>query len=147
VGAAELVFETVVHVTGVVDYGASLEAIVAGKVAPPPEGARFDASIQGSIDGPKLKGSIHGVNYLNIRADGRVELHVHAEMSLIGGERVAVFADGEGTFDAKGVLHFRERVSLRSNTHAYTWVNSVPVWAEGTADLATGEIRVREYKA
>jgi hypothetical protein len=43
------------------DYGASLQAIAGGKAPPPPEGARFDMSLEGSVDGPKLKGSWHGV--------------------------------------------------------------------------------------
>lgn len=39
-----------------------MQAIAAGKVAPPPEGVRFDLSFEGSIDGPKLKGAVHGVD-------------------------------------------------------------------------------------
>lgn len=143
----ELLFETAVRITKVVEYGISLEAIVAGSVVPPPEGARFDATVEGTIDGPMLKGSIHGVNYLTIRADGRVEAHIHAEVDLNDGERLTILTEGVGTFGPKGLLHLRESVKLTSHSPSYRWVNSIPVRADGTANLSTGEIRVREYRA
>ena len=67
--SAELLYEFVLRFIGVVEYGATLQAIAGGKAAPPPEGARFDISLEGSVDGPKLRGSWHGVEYVNIRAD------------------------------------------------------------------------------
>lgn len=60
---------------------------------------------------------------------------------------MSFFADGVGTLDAKGILHIRENVTLRSNSPAHAWVNSIQVWAVGTANLATGEIRVKGYRA
>ena len=145
--SSEPLYEYVLRVTGVVEYGASLQAIVGGKAAPPPQGAQFDISFEGSIDGPKLKGSVRGVDYANIRADGRVDLHIHELFDLTDGGKVAVFADGIGTLDAKGILHLRENVSCKSSSPAYVWVNSVQVWGIGTANLAAGEIRVKGYKA
>ena len=35
---SELLYEVALRITGVVDYGANLQAIAAGKAAPPPEG-------------------------------------------------------------------------------------------------------------
>jgi len=145
--SAELLYEYVLRVTGVVEYGASLQAIMGGKAAPPPEGAPFDISFEGSLDGPKLKGSMHGVDYTNIRADGRTELHIHAQFDLTDGGKVSFFADGVGTLDAQGILHLRENVTLKSNSQAHAWVNSIQVWGIGTANLAAGEIRVKGYKA
>ncbi len=144
---AELIYEAVARVTEVIEYGASLEAIRAGKAAPPPEGARFDFKFEGSIDGSKLKGSAHGVDYVNIRADGRIELHIHAQLDLTDGGKVSFFAAGVGTVDAKGIVHVRENVTLKSNSPAHAWVNSIPVWAAGTINRATGEIRVKGYRA
>jgi hypothetical protein len=97
--SSEPLYENVLRVTGIVEYGASLQAIVGGKAAPPPQGAQFDISFEGSIDGPKLKGSVRSVNYTNIRADGRVDLHIHEQFDLTDGGKVAVFADGVGTLD------------------------------------------------
>jgi hypothetical protein len=145
--STELLYEAALHITGIVEYGASMQAIVAGKVAPPPEGARFDVSFEGPIDGPKLKGSVHLVDYANVRADGRVELHIHAQFDLTDGGKMAFFADGVGTLDAKGILHVRENGSLKSNSPAHAWVNQIQVWAAGTVNLTTGELRVKAYKA
>ncbi len=124
-----------------------MQAIAAGKIAPSPEGARFDLSFEGSIDGPGLKGSVHGVDVINIRADGRMELHIHAQFDLTDEGKVSFFADGVATLDPKGILHLRENVTLRSNSPSYAWVNSIPVWGIGTPNVATGEIRVEGYRA
>jgi hypothetical protein len=58
-----------------------------------------------------------------------------------------MFADGVGTVDAKGIVQLRETVTLKSNSPAHAWVNSIGVWGVGTVNLATGEIRVKGYKA
>jgi hypothetical protein len=143
----ELLYEVALRITGVVEYGANLQAIAAGKAAPPPEGARFDISLEGSVDGPKLKGSWHGVDYLYIRADGLPELHIHGQFDLTDRGKVSMFADGVGIIDAKGIVQLRENVTLKSNYPAHAWVNSIVVWGVGTVNLATGEVRVKGYKA
>jgi hypothetical protein len=146
-GSTELLYEMVLRITGSVGYGVSFQAIAAGKAAPPPEGARLDVMFEGSVDGPKLKGSVHGVDYVNIRADGRMELHVHAQLDLTDGGKVSYFADGVGTLDAKGILHNRQNVTLKSNSPAHTWVNSIQVWAAGTLNMATREALIKGYEA
>jgi len=145
--STELVYEYVLRITGTVEYGANLQAIIGGKAAPPAEGARFDVLLEGSVDGPRVKGSVHGVDYINIRADGRSELHIHAQFDLTDGGKVSLFADGVGTLDMHGILQLRENVTLKSNSPAHAWVNSIQVWGIGTANLATGEVRVKGYKA
>jgi hypothetical protein len=75
--SSELLYEAALRITAVVEYSANLQAIAAGKAGPPPDCARFDISVEGSIGGPKLKGSWYGVDYPNIRADGLSELHIH----------------------------------------------------------------------
>jgi hypothetical protein len=87
------------------------------------------------------------VEYVNIRADGRSELHIHGRLDLIDGEKVSMFADGVGTIYAKGILQLRQNVTLKCNSPAHAWVNSIAVWGVGTANLATGEVRVKGYKA
>jgi hypothetical protein len=143
----ELLYEVALRITRVVDFGANLQEIAAGKAAPPSEGARFDISVEGSVDGPKLKGSWHGVDYLNIRADGLPELHIHGQFDLNDGGKVSMFADGVAPIDVNGIVQLRENVTLKSNYPAYAWVNSIAVWGVGTVNLATGEVRVKGYKA
>ena len=58
-----------------------------------------------------------------------------------------MFADGVGTIDAKGIVQLRENVTLKSNYSAHAWVNSIVVWGVGTVNLATGEVRIKGYKA
>lgn len=96
----ELLYEYTVKFTGMTEYGVSLESLMAGKVPPPPEGARFDVAFEGASNGPKLKGKVTGVDYLRIRADGRFELHIHAEITADDGQKIALHADGVGVLPA-----------------------------------------------
>ena len=88
----ELLYEYTVKITGMTEYGVSLESLMAGEVAPPPEGARFDVAFEGASSGPKLKGKVTGVDYLRIRADGRFQLHIHAEITADDGQKIALHA-------------------------------------------------------
>jgi len=45
------------------------------------------------------------------------------------------------------IVQLRENVTLKSNDKAYAWVNPLQIWATGTANLKTGEIRVSGYRA
>jgi Protein of unknown function (DUF3237) len=56
----------------------AFDGLLSGAAAPPPQGARFDSYVEGTVTGPKLKGTVKGVDYANVRADGRLQLHVHA---------------------------------------------------------------------
>jgi hypothetical protein len=143
----ELLFELTAHITGNVEFGASLDAIASGKAAPPPEGARFDISDEGTVDGPKLKGKVYAIDYANIRADGRIEVHMHGRFELDDGTKIAVTAEGQVTPDQTGIMQLQHTWTLRSNSPAYSWVNSTPVGASGTVNPATGEIRLKAYRA
>jgi uncharacterized protein DUF3237 len=146
IAVSELIYEVTVNLTKITEYGVSLEAIVSGQSAPPPEGARIDVAFDGTANGPKLKGSITGVDYLHIRADGRVQLHIHAEITTEDNEKIAFFGDGvalpeEGT----GLLQLRENVTLTTSSPAYAWVNPLQIWAIGTVDPAKGQVSVKGY--
>src|SRR5260370_3957202 len=77
---ATLIYEYRPQITQVVEYGASADAVLSGQ-APPAEGARFDFYLDGPVTGPKLQGTFRGVDYIYFRADGRAELHIHAEIT------------------------------------------------------------------
>ena len=133
----ELLYDVTVHFTKVTEYGVSLEAVVSGQVAPPPAGARFDVAFEGVVRGPKLAGTIAGVDYLHMRADGRTQLHIHAEITTEDGEKIALFANGVATPEpGTGVLQLRENATLTTSSPRYAWVNPLQVWAQGTAALA-----------
>jgi len=144
----ELLYEYTVKITGMTEYGVSLESLMAGEVAPPPEGARFDVAFEGASSGPKLKGKVTGVDYLRIRADGRFQLHIHAEITADDGQKIALHADGVA-LPRKGssIADLRENVTLSTSSKDYTWVNALQVWGIGTVDLAEQVVQLKGYSA
>lgn len=148
IAAGELVYEYTLQLARVTEYGTTLADLLAGKEAPPPAGARIDVAFEGTCSGPRLKGSVHGVDYLNMRADGRVELHIHADITTDEGARIALEAGGVATFTSGSpVGQLRENVTLTTSHPDYLWVNPLQVWATGTVDLDKGEARVKAYAA
>ena len=144
----DLLYEYTVKFTGITDYGVSLDALMAGDAAPPAEGARFDVAFEGEATGPRLKGSLKGVDYLQVRADGRFQLHIHAEIITEDGERIAFFADGVATpREGSTIADPRENVTLTTSSKAYAWVNTLQIWATGTGDLAEQVVRIKGYAA
>jgi hypothetical protein len=144
----ELVYEYACNFTQVVEYGVSANAIFSGQMQPPAEGARFDVYFEGPITGPKMKGVVKGVDYLHIRADGRCQLNIHAEITIEDGKKIALAADGVA-IPEKGspVFQLRENVTLTTNHPEYAWLNPIQVWGRGTVDVSKGEIRIKGYSA
>jgi len=141
----ELVYEYMLQITQVVGYGASADAMFSGQT-PPPEGARFDLYLEGRVAGPKLKGTVKGIDYLEFRADGRAELHIHAEIATDDGQRIALFADGVAIPEqGSPVFQLRENVTLSSNHPDLLWVNQIQIWASGMVDVSTGQVRVKAH--
>ena len=64
----EKIYEYDLDITGVADFGESLQAIAAGEVTVPPQGARFDIAFDGRGKG-RISGRVRGVDYLRLRAD------------------------------------------------------------------------------
>jgi uncharacterized protein DUF3237 len=142
----ELLYEYTPVITQVVEYGESMEALTSRQAPPPAEGARFDVYFEGPVTGRKLSGSVKGVDYLHFRADGRFQLNIHAEITTDDGKKIALAADGVALGEAP-MLQLRENVTLTTSHPEHAWVNTLQIWAPGTVDLATGEIRVKGYAA
>ena len=142
----ELLYEYTVQFTQVVEYGVSAEALFSGQTAPPAEGARIDVHFEGPATGARLKGTVKGVDYLHIRADGRAQLNIHAEITTEDGKKIALAADGVAIpQEGSPVFQLRENVTLTSNHPEYAWVNPLQIWAPGTVDVAKGEVRIKAY--
>ena len=141
----ELIYEYTCQFTQVVEYGVSAEAVFGGQT-PPLEGARFDVYFEGPVTGAKIKGAVKGVDYLDMRADGRGQLHIHAEITTDDGKKIALAADGVA-IPEKGspIFQLRENVTLTTNHPELAWVNSIQIWAPGTVDVSKGEIRIKAY--
>jgi hypothetical protein len=144
--AGELVYKYAPQVTQVVEYGVSADAVFSRRTPPPPEGARFDLYLEGPVTGPRLTGTVKGVDYLNFRADGRAELHIHAQITTEDGRNISLLAGGLAIpEEGAPVFQLRENVILMTNFPEYIWVNRIQVWAAGTVDFAKGDVRLKAY--
>ena len=141
-------FDEQLHLTDIADYGVSMPELLTGQTSPPLEGARFDIFYEGRIEGERLSGTITGVDYARARADGRFQLDIHARITTDDGAPIALYADGiMKAPDANGIAELRLNMTLSTSVAAYTWVNGLQVWATGSVNLETGQIRVSTYSA
>jgi hypothetical protein len=148
INVGEQLYEYKVKFTSVTEFGVSMDALMSGKTAPPPEGARFDVAFEGPSSGPKLKGTVVGVDHLHVRADGRFQLHIHAAISTVEGAKISLFADGVALLrEHSPIADLRENVTLTTSAKAYSWVNQLQVWATGTVDLEKQEVDIKGYVA
>ena len=144
----ELLYEYTVNINGLTEYGISLSELMSGKVAMPPEGARFDVYFAGPAIGGKLKGTIKGVDYLQVRPDGRMELDIHAEITTEDQQKISLKADGVCVpRKDSSISDLRENITLFTSHKNYTWINTLQVWGIGTVDLATQIVNIKGYSA
>jgi hypothetical protein len=141
----EKIYEYDLDVTGMIDYGVTLEAILSGQVPVPPQGARIDVAFDGPIRG-RLNGRARGTDFARIRADGRMDLDIRAVIETDDGHRVALAADGVAMPRVgEAIADLRENVTLTTAAVAYAWVNARQIWGVGTVDLAAGRIHIDAY--
>lgn len=141
----EKIYEYDLDITGVTDYGVTLDSILAGKQPVPPQGARFDVAFEGRAAG-RLSGRVRGVDYLRMRADGRLDLDIRATIETDDGHRIALSADGVAApRPGEPIADLSENVRLTTAAAAYSWVNTRQIWAPGTVNLATGKIHIDGY--
>lgn len=147
-GLGEFLYEAKIHFTEVVEYGASMEVLSSESTALPSEGARFDFAFQGSVLGPRLSGRMAGTDYLYVRADGRIQLHIHAQITTDNGVNISFLADGVSTQEEGAkASQLRAAISLFTSSPEYIWLNKLQVWALGTIDSEKGEVLVKAYVA
>jgi len=141
----EKVYEYDLDVTGVTDYGVSLEAVLAGQVKIPPQGARIDVAFAGRASG-RLAGRVLGVDYVRMRADGRIDLDIRASIETDSGHRIALSADGVAMpRPSEPVADLLENVTLVAAAEDYAWINMRQIWGVGTVDFAAGRIHIDAY--
>ena len=141
----EKIYEYDLDVTGVTDYGVTLEAILSGQAKVPPQGARIDVAFEGLATG-RLAGRVRGIDHLRVRADGRVDLDIRASLETDDGCRIALSADGVGvTRVTEPIADLSENVSLTTAAEGYAWVNTRQIWGSGAVNFATGKIHIDAY--
>ena len=141
----ERIYKYELDITEVKDYGFTLEDVLSGKTSIPMQGARIDVAFEGRATG-RLAGHLHGIDYLLVRADGRVDLNVHALIETEDGHRIALAAGGVCLpRPAEPIADLRENVELTTASEDYAWVNTRQVWGVGTVNFASGKIHVEAY--
>ena len=141
----EKIYEYDLDVTQVTDFGITLEDVLSGKTSVPMQGARIDVAFEGRATG-RLAGRLHGIDYLLSRADGRVDLNIHAVIETEDGHKIALAADGVCLLhSAEPIADVCENVELITASEDYAWVNTRQVWGVGTVNFASGKIHVEAY--
>ncbi|MCB9300399.1 MAG: DUF3237 family protein [Lewinellaceae bacterium] len=144
----KMLFSETVYLTGITEYGVSWQELTTGQVRPPLEGARFDIAFAGTLEGAKLSGSIEGVDYLTVRADGRFMLDLHLTVTTEDGEKIAVYEDGQliPPQDGSGIAQLRLCMQFTTASPKYSWLNKIQAWAVGEVDWNTGKVTVQAYQ-
>lgn len=140
---SEHLYDVFLRHTSVRDYGYSVQDLAEGRPIPP-AGARIDIAFEGRVEGPNINGTIAGIDYGWLRADGRFQLNIQATITTDDGERIAFQADG---IFRPGDGAVRENVTLTTASPKYAWVNQLQVWATGYADMGKREVRLQGYSA
>jgi len=141
----EKIYEYDLNVTGMTDYGISLQAILSGQSRVPPQGARIDVAFEGRASG-RLVGRVTGVDYLTVRADGRIDLDIRAVIATDDGQRIALSADGVGVpRAAEPIANLCENVRLTTAAENYAWVQTRQIWGIGIVNLAAGTVHIDGY--
>jgi len=142
----EKVYEQELDLTGVTDFGLSMDDIITGKEAIPLQGARFDLAVDGRSKG-RLAGRAYGADYLRVRADGRIELDLHLTIETDDGRRIALSGDGQAApRNGEPILDIFGNIRLSTAFEEYAWVNERQIWSVGTANLATGKIHIEAFR-
>ena len=93
-----------------------------------------------------MAGRVSGVDYLKMRADGRIDLDIRAVIETDDGHRIALSANGVGVpRAAEPVADLCENVSLTTAAEKYAWVHTRQIWGIGTVNLAVGKIHIEGY--
>ena len=139
------IYEMDLDLTGVTDFGVSMDAITTGKEAIPLQGARFDLAVNGRSKG-RLAGRAHGADFLRVRADGRMELDLHLTIETEDGRRIALSGDGQAApRSGEPALDIFGNIRLCTADKEYSWVNERQIWSVGTANLATRKLHLEGF--
>lgn len=141
----EEIYHQELDLTGVTDFGFSLDDLLTGRKPIPLQGARFDLAVNGRSNG-RLAGRAHGVDYVRVRADGRMELDLHVTVETDDGHRIALSGDGQAApRNGEPILDIFGNIRLSTASKEYAWVNERQIWSVGTASLATGKIHIEAF--
>jgi hypothetical protein len=139
----EHLFDEEIRLTGITEYGVSWKEIIDGKRIPV-QGARFDLNFEGKVTG-RINGVIKGVDYLEIRADRKFMLNIHARIVTEDGEIIAVKEYGISTPDTSGMAKLNLNMEFFTLSPAYIPLNKKQVWVIGEVNMANGEVKAAGF--
>ena len=103
-------------------------------------------AFEGDIKG-RITGKVHnGVEYLQLRADGRTDLDGRATIDTDDGYRIAMRIEGVATPRVnEPMMDLIANVRLATAAPKYDWVNTRQIWGLATVDLAMAKIHVESF--
>jgi hypothetical protein len=92
----------------------------------------------------RIKGTISGVDYPTVRADGRFILNLYASIKTDDGENIAVYEDGTllPPEDGGGIARSQLYMQLNTASSRYSWLNKVQAWGSPFPRPVSHEITV-----
>ena len=144
----EHICDWIAQATEVIDFGIDAASVSSGRTPIPPQGVRLNSSSQGELTGPKLKGKVVGTDYLLVRADGVGIINLHAVLTTVEGDRIAIQASGILTLvQGATISQLRENIAFHTASAKYSWINHIQGWAIGTLDMSTLKITKKVFAA
>ena len=119
---------------------------VTGKddIGPTPEGTRIDSYTQWTVKGPKLEGTMKGVDYILARPDGVFVLDFWGQLTTKDGAKISVQLVGYSIPSPGKPSCIICTITYRTGHQKYQQLNTIVQVAEGTVDTA-GKILLKAY--
>ncbi len=141
----EKIYEYDLAMSGLTEHGLTLADVLTGSAPIPPEGARIEVEVAGTIAG-RLSGTVTGADLTVLRADGLIDLDIRATIETEEGVRIALWADGVAVPRPDAPIgDLFEQVLLGTSAPGYEWLHGRQVWGIGTVDFAEGKIHIDGY--
>lgn len=145
--AVKHIFDEELHLTTITEFGVSWDDLLTGSARLPYQGARFDLAFEGKLTGPEIRGTIKGVDYLEVRADGKFQLNIQAIVVTDDGEAIALKEDGILTPSPNGPARLHLNMQFSTAAARYQWINARQMWGVGEVDMQSGTVAVRGYSS
>lgn len=139
------IFTEEINLTEITEYGIDWSDMLKPNTLIPLQGARFDLAFEGIIKGDQLNGVIKGVDYLEIRPDGKFSLNIHATIITNDGFTISVRETGISNPDSSGKAILHLNMDFFTASSEYDWINKKQVWSVGEVDMKSGKVLVTGF--
>ena len=127
------------------EYGIGWEELLNGILAPPKQGVRFDIGFEGKLSGDSLRGGISGIDYLEVRADGKYQHVCYATIITHDGETIAFHETGTLIPIEEGIVQLYLNMNFSTASANYQWLNQKLAWGLGEMDMRKGFVNTQAY--